>query len=292
MLLDCRVTHVMCADTSSSNDAYAAATAGFVSPDVFQLHLALPFDAMPSYTASEIAAAVAILDDAVDAGISVGRWRWPWEVRKRRGPTPRPRRPAGRLSEPRRQAPEESPSARLRSPSRRYRTTSTRRSPIRNASVASPPGASLKAMMFPVDRLAPLLVTPDPAGSKHGCAGRRHLLAGLVHAQQKNSWYPGPQGGRLLYGHSEGPVTPVNFVPEPTHNATAAAAAVWSSSKRRRPVGSQWALTRRAAGRTQRSTASWRRAFGATAALPDWLPDFRRVPSKANVSDAISRGDL
>ncbi|CAE7686334.1 pfp [Symbiodinium microadriaticum] len=33
-------------------------------------------------------------------------------------------------------------------------------------------------------------------------------------------------------------------------------------------------------------------AFWSTAALSDWLPDFRRVPSKANVSDAVSRGDL
>ena len=54
----CRVTHVMCAGTSLSNDAYAAATAGFASPDVFQIFLALPFGAMSSYTASEIAAAM------------------------------------------------------------------------------------------------------------------------------------------------------------------------------------------------------------------------------------------
>ena len=33
-------------------------------------------------------------------------------------------------------------------------------------------------------------------------------------------------------------------------------------------------------------------AFWSTAALREWLPDFRRVPSKANVSDAVSRGDL
>ena len=34
-------------------------------------------------------------------------------------------------------------------------------------------------------------------------------------------------------------------------------------------------------------------AFWSTAALCEWLPDFRRVPSKANVtSDAVSRGDL
>ena len=33
----CRVTHVMCAGTGSSNDAYAAATAGFASPNVCQL---------------------------------------------------------------------------------------------------------------------------------------------------------------------------------------------------------------------------------------------------------------
>ena len=84
MLLDCRVTHVMCADTSSSNDAYAAATAGFVSPDVFQLHLALPFDAMPSYTASEIAAAVAILDDAVDAGTNLAPHFAHWSNLQRR----------------------------------------------------------------------------------------------------------------------------------------------------------------------------------------------------------------
>ena len=30
-------------------------------------------------------------------------------------------------------------------------------------------------------------------------------------------------------------------------------------------------------------------AFWSTAALADWLPDFRRVPSKANVSDAVSK---
>ena len=30
-------------------------------------------------------------------------------------------------------------------------------------------------------------------------------------------------------------------------------------------------------------------AFWSTAALCEWLPDFRRVPSKANVSDAVSR---
>ena len=33
-------------------------------------------------------------------------------------------------------------------------------------------------------------------------------------------------------------------------------------------------------------------AFWSTAALSEWLPDFRRMPSKANVSDAVSRGDL
>ena len=32
--------------------------------------------------------------------------------------------------------------------------------------------------------------------------------------------------------------------------------------------------------------------YGVTASLSDWLPDFRRVPSKANVADAVSRGDL
>ena len=63
------------------------------------------FQSFP-YTASEIAAAISIWEDAVDAGVDlpsalgighafiVGRWRWPLEQRKRRWPTPR--RPAGR----------------------------------------------------------------------------------------------------------------------------------------------------------------------------------------------------
>ena len=33
-------------------------------------------------------------------------------------------------------------------------------------------------------------------------------------------------------------------------------------------------------------------AFWSTAALANWLPDFRRMPSKANVSDAVSRENL
>ncbi|OLQ04977.1 hypothetical protein AK812_SmicGene11873 [Symbiodinium microadriaticum] len=85
--------------TSPSNDAYAAATAGFAPADLFFFQSFL-------YTASEIAAAISIWEDAVDAGVDlpsalgighafrVGRWRWPLEQRKRRWPTPR--RPAGR----------------------------------------------------------------------------------------------------------------------------------------------------------------------------------------------------
>ena len=95
----CCATHVTCGGTSPSNDAYAAATAGFAPADLFFFQSFL-------YTASEIAAAISIWEDAVDAGVDlpsalgighafrVGRWRWPLEQRKRRWPTPR--RPAGR----------------------------------------------------------------------------------------------------------------------------------------------------------------------------------------------------
>ena len=55
-------------------------------------------------------------------------------------------------------------------------------------------------------------------------------------------------------------------------------------------VAGQWALTK-GYGRDE-SINGVLAAFWSTAALAEWLPDFRRVPSKANVSDAVSRGDL
>ena len=55
-------------------------------------------------------------------------------------------------------------------------------------------------------------------------------------------------------------------------------------------VAGQWALTK-GYGRDE-SVNGVLAAFWSTAALAEWLPDFRRVPSKANVSDAVSRGDL
>ena len=55
------------------------------------------------------------------------------------------------------------------------------------------------------------------------------------------------------------------------------AAEVAGVHRRRRPVGPHKGI---------------RQGRWSTAALCEWLPDFRRVPSKANVSDAVSRGDL
>ena len=55
-------------------------------------------------------------------------------------------------------------------------------------------------------------------------------------------------------------------------------------------VAGQWALTK-GYGRDE-AVNGVLAAFWSTAALAEWLPDFRRVPSKANVSDAVSRGDL
>ena len=54
-------------------------------------------------------------------------------------------------------------------------------------------------------------------------------------------------------------------------------------------VAGQWALTK-GYGKDP-AVNGVLAAFWSTAALADWLPDFRRVPS-ANVADAISRGDL
>ena len=51
-------------------------------------------------------------------------------------------------------------------------------------------------------------------------------------------------------------------------------------------VAGQWALTK-GYGRDE-SVNGVLAAFWSTAALAEWLPDFRRVPSKANVSDAVS----
>ena len=68
----------MCAGTSPSNDAHAAATAGFVSPDVVQSQTSTPVGAMSAVNASQIVAAVAVLEDVlnngVDVAIRVGRW--------------------------------------------------------------------------------------------------------------------------------------------------------------------------------------------------------------------------
>ena len=58
--------------------------------------------------------------------------------------------------------------------------------------------------------------------------------------------------------------------------------------QRRRPVGPD---VRQATEKKDPAVNGMLAAFWSTAALADWLPDFRRV-SKANVSDAISRGDL
>ena len=55
-------------------------------------------------------------------------------------------------------------------------------------------------------------------------------------------------------------------------------------------VAGQWALTK-GYGRDE-AVNGVLAALWSTAALAEWLPDFRRVPSKANVSDAVSRGDL
>ncbi|CAE7923243.1 unnamed protein product [Symbiodinium sp. KB8] len=55
-------------------------------------------------------------------------------------------------------------------------------------------------------------------------------------------------------------------------------------------VAGQWALTK-GYGKDP-AVNGILASFWATASLSDWLPDFRRVPSKANVADAISRGDL
>ena len=55
-------------------------------------------------------------------------------------------------------------------------------------------------------------------------------------------------------------------------------------------VAGQWALTK-GYGKDP-AVNGVLAAFWSTAALADWLPDFRRVPSKANVADAVSRGDL
>ncbi|CAE7931305.1 unnamed protein product, partial [Symbiodinium necroappetens] len=55
-------------------------------------------------------------------------------------------------------------------------------------------------------------------------------------------------------------------------------------------VAGQWALTK-GYGKDP-AVNGILASFWATASLSDWLPDFRRVPSKANVADAVSRGDL
>ena len=55
-------------------------------------------------------------------------------------------------------------------------------------------------------------------------------------------------------------------------------------------VAGQWALTK-GYGRDQ-CVNGVLAAFWSQAAGMGWLPDFRRVPSKANVADAVSRGDI
>ena len=93
----CCATHVMCAGASSSNDAYAAATAGVASPDVFQL-LSTPISTPCRRTPRRRSTLPFTLRSG--CAPSVGRWRWLWEVQKAAWADAKAKAAGGRPSEP------------------------------------------------------------------------------------------------------------------------------------------------------------------------------------------------